>query len=450
MEQKDFNFEELARIIEEKNIQHLREVFEEHNIVDLALMVEELSIEEAVYVFRVLTKEYSGELFSYLSLEHQERLIEILTGSEIKGILDNLYTDDLADFVEEMPEEIVTKILKSVSAQQRKEINMLLSYKENSCGSIMTTNYVKLDENLTVAQAMEVIKKQREIAESISYCYMIDQKNKLHGAMSMRDILFAPKNSLLKDVMEEDIIYVKTTDDQEEAIHEMQKYDFSMIPVVDESQKLVGVITSDDVLDVLEDEATEDIHKMAGINPIEEPYLKTNSFKIAMSRLPWLLILMLSATISGAILTANEDILMMLPALSIFVPMLMDTAGNAGSQASAMVIRGIVVDNLGMKDFFKILYKEFRIALLCGVVLFLVNMIRIILFMSDISFMMAFVSSLTILIVLVCAKLVGGLLPILATYLKLDPAVLASPLINTIVDGVSLTVYFALVKLLLL
>ncbi len=450
MEQKEFTFEELTKVVEGKNVRQLREVFDEHNIVDLALMVEELSTEEAVYVFRVLTKERSGELFSYLPLPKQERLIEILSGPEIKGILDNLYSDDIADFIEEMPEEIVTKVLKSASNQQRKEINMLLSYAENSCGSIMTTDYVDLDEDLTITQAMEEIKKQREIAESISYCYMINKKKQLRGAMSMRDILFAPKNAILKEVMDEDIVSVKTIDDQEEAIREMQKYDLTMIPVVDESQKLVGLITSDDVLDALEDEATEDIHKMAGITPIEEPYLSTSAFKIAKSRLPWLLILMLSATISGAILSANEDVLVLIPALSIFVPMLMDTAGNAGSQASAMVIRGIVVDNLGMKDFFTILFKELRIALLCGVVLFAVNMLRIMLFMSNISMMTAFVSSLTILIVLVCAKLIGGLLPIVATRLKLDPAVLASPLINTIVDSISLSVYFALVKVLLL
>lgn len=450
MEQKEFTFEELVKVVESKNVQQLREVFDEHNIVDLAMMVEGLSTEEAVYVFRVLTKERSGELFSYLQIEKQERLIEILGGPEIKGILDNLYTDDIADFIEEMPEEIVTKVLKSASSKQRREINMLLSYKENSCGSIMTTDYVDLDENLTVNQAMEEIKNQREIAESISYCYMVDQKKRLCGAMSIRDILFAPKNAVLKEIMDEDIVSVKTSDDQERAIYEMQKYDLTMIPVVDESRKIVGLITSDDVLDALEDEATEDIHKMAGITPIEEPYLKTSAFKIAKSRLPWLLILMLSATVSGAILSSNEDILVLIPALSIFVPMLMDTAGNAGSQASAMVIRGIVVDGLGIKDFFTILYKELRIALCCGAVLFLVNMIRILFFMNNVSFMAALVSSLTILIVLVCAKLTGGLLPLIATKLKMDPAVLASPLINTIVDGISLTVYFALAKILLL
>ncbi|MCF0116141.1 MAG: magnesium transporter, partial [Erysipelotrichaceae bacterium] len=256
--------------------------------------------------------------------------------------------------------------------------------------------------------------------------------------------------SLVKEEMDSDIVSVKTSDDQEEAIKAFQKYDFSKLPVVDERNKLIGMITSDDVIDAIEDEATEDIHKMAGITPVETPYLETSALKIALSRIPWLLVLMLSATLSGAILTKNEKLLLLIPALSIFEPMLMDTAGNAGSQSASMVIRGIVVDNLNMKDFFKIFWKELCVAIVCGIVLFIVNMIRIYAFMSGTDMMVGLVASITVVVVVICAKLVGGLLPLIANHFNLDPAVLASPLITTIVDCVSLTVYFALVRMLLM
>lgn len=441
---------ELQELVSKRDVKALRVFFDEHNIVDLAAIVEELTIEEAIFIFKVLPTDISGDLFSYLEVEKQEKLIELLTSKEIKGIVENLYSDDIADFIGEMPDEITKKVLKAVTPETRGEINLLLSYAENSCGSIMTMDYVDLNENLTIAQAMDEVKEQREIAESIAVCYVTDNKGALVGAMSIRDILFAPDNALIKDEMDTDIVSVKTSDDQEEAIKAFQKYDFTKLPVVDERNKLIGMITSDDVIDAIEDEATEDIHKMAGINPVETPYLQTSAWKIAKSRIPWLLVLMLSATLSGAILTKNEHLLLLIPALSIFEPMLMDTAGNAGSQAASMVIRGIVVDNLSMKDFFTIFWKELRVALICGVALFVVNLIRVKFFMANINIMVALVASLTIIVVVVCAKLVGGLLPLIATQFKLDPAVLASPLITTIVDCVSLTVYFGLVSYLLI
>ncbi|MCF0108948.1 MAG: magnesium transporter [Erysipelotrichaceae bacterium] len=447
MEERDLELEQkLKDLCAKRSVLDIRAFFEDNNIVDLAAVVEELDIKDAVFIFKILPKDTSGDLFSYLQPEKQEKLIYLLTSREVKSIIDNLYSDDIIDFIEEMPEEIVKKVLKSVDPEDRAQINALLSYGENTCGSIMTTDYVELNENITVAKAMEEVKEQREIAESIAVCFVTNDTGELTGVMSIRDILFAPENGLVKDEMETDVVYVKTNDDQEEAVKLFQRYDFSKLPVVDERMKLVGMITSDDVIDVIEDEATEDIHKMAGINPIETPYLHTSALAIAASRIPWLLVLMLSATLSGSILIKNEYLLLLFPALSIFEPMLMDTAGNAGSQAASMVIRGIVVDNLSMKDFFKIFWKEFFIALLCGITLFAVNLIRIYFFMANIDMRIALVSSLTIIVVVLCAKLVGGLLPLIATRFKLDPAVLASPLITTIVDCVSLTVYFALVK----
>ncbi|MCF0110823.1 MAG: magnesium transporter [Erysipelotrichaceae bacterium] len=448
MEYTEITKELLAELVFEHQVEQIREIFDEHNIVNLAEIVADMELAEALFIFKTLRKDMSGSLFTYLVPEKQEKLITLLTGTEIKQMLDELYSDDIMEFIDEMPEEIVKKILKSASKSQREEINQLLSYKENSCGSIMSTDYVELSGELTIEQAMEETRKQREVAESISYGYVL--KNQiLVGTISLRDIIFAPDDHLVEDEMETDIVYVTTNDDQEEAGDLMSRYDLTMIPVVDAERKLVGIITADDVIDVIEEEATEDIHKMAAVNPLEGSYLEATPYAVAKSRLPWLMVLMISAAISEYIITRNNTLIMLIPALSYFYPTLMDTAGNAGSQAAAMVIRGIVTDDLGLKDIAKVVSKEVRVAVLCGIVMFTVNLLRILLTMRNVGLGVALITSGTIFAIIVVAKLVGGLLPLLAAAIKLDPAVMASPLIATTCDAISLTLYFALASVFL-
>ena len=437
----------LVELIEKHQVKKIREIFDEYNIVDLAEIVQELTLQEALFVFKVLSKDKSGDLFSYLQPAKQEKLIERLASEEIKGILDNIYSDDIMEFMEEMPPVLVKKILASVSKEKREEINSLLLYKEDSCGSIMNTDYVELDGESTIAEAMESIKKQRKIAESISYGYVV-YMGKLVGLISLRDIIFAPDEAKLSDKMDTEFVFVKTSQDQNDAIDLIKKYDLTMIPVVDDMNQLVGVITVDDVIDAMEEEDTEDMHKMAAMRPIEGSYMETSPMKISMSRLPWLLILMMSAAVSEVIITNNNALIMALPALSYFVPMLMDTAGDAGSQSAAMVIRGMVVDGIGMKDFFTIFWKELRISLVCGGAMLVANFIRVYFTMPNVDVGINIVSSLTICFIIIIAKLIGGLLPLLASIVKMDPAVMASPLIATACDAVSLTLYFGLASLL--
>lgn len=439
--------EQLSELVSKRQVKAIRDVFESYNIVDLAELVGEMTLAEALFIFKVLKKETSGELFTYLTKDKQEKLVEQLTSEQIKSILDELYSDDIMEFIDELPNELVKKILASASKTQREEINQLLSYKEFSCGSIMSTDYVELNYLDTIDQAMAEIKAQRTVAESISYGYVL-KKGKLVGIISMRDIILAPEESTLQEEMETEFVCVKTNDDQELAIDLMKKYDLTMMPVVDEEEHLVGVVTADDVIDVMEEEATEDIHKMAAVTPIDGSYMEASVFKVSFSRLPWLLILMISAAISEMIISKNSALIAVLPALSYFVPMLMDSAGNAGSQSAAMVIRGITVDGIDMHSFFKVFWKELRVAIICGAVMFGINYLRIIWIMPNVGSGMAIVSSLSIFVAIVVAKLIGGLLPLLASAVHLDPAVMASPLIATTCDAISLTVYFALASFL--
>jgi len=439
-----FSVDILQQLIGDKKVKKLREVFEEMNIVDLAEMVETLTLPEVLFIFKTIKNDITAELFSYLSLDKQEELTQAFTGPEIKSILDNLYLDDIVDFLEEMPESIVKKVLQNATLEQRSEINMLLSFKENSAGSIMTTDYVELFEHDTVVDAMERIRKQGQTAETINTCFVINQSNLLLGSVSLKEILFASEESLIQDIMETDIATVQTTDDQEVIVRVFQKYDISVVPVVNNQYRMVGIITVDDVIDVLEEEATEDIHLMAAIRPLDGSYLEADTLSMFKSRIPWLLVLMISATVTDHIITANSRLYIILPSLAFFIPMLMDTAGNAGSQASAMVIRGIVVDSLTYKDFFKILFKELRVALVTGFILFVVNTLRIGIFMPSVGWTVAIMVSIAIFATILMSKLIGGCLPLLALVLKIDPAVMSGPVITTTVDALSLMVYFAI------
>lgn len=433
----------LAEAATLRQVKRVREIFDTYNIVDLADIVGELEISEALFIFKVLRKEVSGQVFTYLSKDKQESLVELLTNDQIKNILAELYSDDMMEFMDELPNELVKKILGAVSKAQREEINQLLSYAEFSCGSIMTTDFVELKRNDTIDEAMHDIKRQKRVAESISYGYVLE-KDKLVGIVSMRDIIFAPEDSLLEEIMDEEFVAVTTKDDQELAIELIKKYDLTMIPVVDDQEHLVGVITSDDVIDVMEEEATEDIHMMAAVTPLDDSYMEASILDIAKSRLPWLLVLMISAVLSETVLARNTTLIVLIPALTYFTPMLMGSAGNAGSQAAAMVIRGITVEGLDIRSFFKVFWKELQVGMICGFVMFVVNYFRVVLTMPTVSSGVALVSSASVFVAIVVAKLVGGLTPLVAKLFHLDPAVLASPLIATVCDALSLSVYFAL------
>lgn len=433
----------LAEAATLRQVKRVREIFDTYNIVDLADIVGELELSEALFIFKVLRKEVSGQVFTYLSKDKQESLVELLTNDQIKNILAELYSDDMMEFMDELPNELVKKILGAVSKAQREEINQLLSYAEFSCGSIMTTDFVELKRDDTIDEAMHDIKRQKRVAESISYGYVLE-KDKLVGIVSMRDIIFAPEDSLLEEIMDEEFVAVTTKDDQELAIELIKKYDLTMIPVVDDQEHLVGVITSDDVIDVMEEEATEDIHMMAAVTPLDDSYMEASILDIAKSRLPWLLVLMISAVLSETVLARNTTLIVLIPALTYFTPMLMGSAGNAGSQAAAMVIRGITVEGLDIRSFFKVFWKELQVGMICGFVMFVVNYFRVVLTMPTVSSGVALVSSASVFVAIVVAKLVGGLTPLVAKLFHLDPAVLASPLIATVCDALSLSVYFAL------
>lgn len=440
----------LVSILKQKQADKLIAFFDEYNIVDIATIVETLDVESVLYIFKTIDAATAGKLFSYLSNERQYELIQKFSGEEIRNILEHLYTDDIVYFLEELPANVVKDILRHTDSQRRDLVNQLLSYPQDCAGSIMSTSFVELNQYNTVEEAMALIKHAGYQAENITYCFVLDYKDRLLGIVSIREILFAPEDVLINDIMHTDVVYVNTRTDQEEVAKLMGKYDIQVVPVLDESRRFVGVITADDVVDVMEKEATEDMHKMNAVGPVEGSYLKLSPKDLAFSRVPWLLILLVAYSISSLVISANEGITTLYPALILFMPMLMDTTGNAGSQALAMVVRGIAVDEVTAKDWLKVLWKELRVALLCGICLFVVNMIRIYYFSGNShDFQFALVVSLTVLIVVVIAKLVGGLLPFAALIFKQDPASMASPIVTTFCDSLSLLLYFTLAKALL-
>ncbi|MDD2591515.1 MAG: magnesium transporter [Erysipelotrichaceae bacterium] len=437
----------IQEYIKQKNIIDLREIFDEYNIVDLADIVDQLDVYDIIFIFKTVTKDVTGQLFSYLDNDVIEHLLEVLNSDQIKVILNSLYSDDLIDFLQELPANLSKKVLNSASSQQKKLINELLQYQEDTAGSIMSTNYLELSKQDNINDAIEKIKRYGSKAETIGTCFVLNEKGRLVGIVTLRDILFASEDNMIKDIMDIDYNSVFTSTDTEEVGRMMQKYDENVIAVTDEDYHLLGMITIDDIIDVMQEEATEDIHRMAAITPIEFPYLEASTFKLAQSRLVWLMLLMVSYALSSIIITNNDQLLMMVPSLITFIPMLMGTAGNAGSQASAMVIRGIIVDSLTIKDFFKVVFKEMMIALMTGSVLFIVNMIRIVIFVNDVGFDIAVIVSLSVFLVVLIAKLSGALFPMLALIIKVDPAIMASPLITTTCDLISILAYFGLARL---
>ncbi|WP_462427916.1 magnesium transporter [Fusobacterium varium] len=421
----------------------LKESLMEENPVDIAELLEDLTKEQSLKIFRILPKDTSAEVFSYLSSEKQQEIVENITDEEIRHIIDEMFIDDTVDFIEEMPANIVDKILQNTSPDTRKLINQFLKYPENSAGSVMTVEYVSLKSDMNIGQALNHIKKVGIDNETIDICYIIDNQRKLVGFISLKSLIFLDDILPLVDAMETNVISAVTTDDQEFIASQFRKYDLTSMPVVDNEGRLVGIITIDDVVDVIDQENTEDFQKMAAMNPSDEEYLKESVFSLAKHRIIWLLVLMISATATGTIIRRYEEVLQSVVILAAFIPMLMDTGGNAGSQSSTLIIRGIALGEIQIKDVGKILWKEFRVSLIVGVTLAAVNFLRIY-FIDRAGLTISLVVCASLLFTVVIAKVVGGVLPLMAKAFKLDPAIMASPLITTIVDACALVVYFGL------
>ena len=435
--------QELSELLASKRYTNLRQYLTEQNEADIAGLMEELEGEDMLKVFRILPKDLAADVFSYLEVDSQQTIITSLSDKEAGTVIDNLMADDATDLLEEMPANIVKKLLASARADTRRDINHLLRYPEDSAGSIMTVEYVDLKENMTVEDAIQRIRKVGVDSETINICYVLDSKRTLVGTVALRYLLISPSDAVIGDIMHENVVYLNTMMDQEEVARQFQKYDFTSMPVADNEGRLVGIITVDDVVDILQEEATEDIEKMAAIVPSDKPYMKTGVLETWKKRIPWLLLLMISATFTGSIITSFEDALSVFPILTAFIPMLMDTGGNAGGQASVTIIRGLSLNEIGYSDVPKILWKELRVAFACGATLSVAYFAKLMLF-DRVGLGVAAVVCLTLIAAVAIAKMIGCSLPVLAKRLGFDPAVMASPFITTIVDALSLVIYFAI------
>ena len=435
-------------LLEAKNLRALKGELAEANEVDVAEFIAELEPEKTILLFRMLPKEMASDVFANLEPEDQETIISSITDREIGELVEDLYVDDAVDMLEEMPASVVKRVLLNTKPQTRKVINQFLNYPENSVGSIMTAEFVDLKKAMTVRQAITAVRTMSQESEAIYTCYVTDNRRVLEGAVTLRELMGARDDQTVEEIMSEDVIAATTTEDQEEAVQRIMKYDFISLPVVDQEGRLVGVVTVDDVMDVMEEEATEDIEKMAAILPSDKPYFQTGVFETWKHRIPWLLLLMVSATFTGTILGIFESALAANAALTLFIPMLMDTGGNSGSQSSVTIIRAMSIGDVEFKDIFRVLWKELRVAMLCALTLSVVVFGKVILLdRKDLT--VALVVAVTVFLTIVMAKLVGCTLPMLAKKLGFDPAVMASPFITTVVDALALLVYFAVATQLL-
>ena len=445
----------LLKLLDEKRYYSLRDLFNTMNPADIATVFEDIDEARLPLLFRLLPKELAAETFVEMEPELQELLIRGFSDSELKEVIDELYVDDAVDIVEEMPANVVQRILTQAEPEMRKQINEILRYPENSAGSIMTTEYVSLRPNMTVEEAILRIRRTGIDKETIYTCY-VTRGHKLIGLVTVKDLLLCEDDeATIESIMQEHVISVNTLDDQEQVAQMFSKYNFLALPVVDTENRLVGIITFDDAMDVMEDETTEDMEKMAAMLPSEHPYMRSSPFEIWKNRIPWLLLLMVSATLTGLVITKFEDALGVLPCLTAFIPMLMDTGGNAGSQACVSIIRGISLNEIEFGDLFHVVWKEIRVAVLCGVCLaaacfgkiMLVD--HLLLQNTSVTTTVALVVCISMAMTVFMAKVVGSVLPLLAKKLGLDPAVMASPLITTIVDFLSLMAYFSVAVALL-
>ncbi len=446
--------ERMETYLSEKRYVEARETIIDVEPVDIAFIMESLPEDTIPIVFRLLPKELAAEVFVELEADSQEDLIKGFSKSELKEVLDELYLDDAVDIIEEMPANVVRRILATADPETRTNINNILQYPEDSTGSIMTTEYIDLKITMTVEDALKKIRRVGQDMETINVMYVVDADRHLLGYVSIRTLLLADENDTMEELMDSAVISASTLDDQEETARKFEKYDFLTMPVVDKENRLVGIVTIDDALDVLVEETTEDIEKMAAITPSYKPYLNTGILETVKSRIPWLLLLMVSATFTGQIISSFEDALAAQTILTAYIPMLMDTGGNCGSQASVTVIRGISLNEITMKDLAKVIWKEMRVAVIVGAILAVCNFAKLMLvdkmlFHNPITISVAAVICLTLVFTVFAAKLVGCTLPILAKALGFDPAVMASPFITTIVDAISLLIYFQFAQLLL-
>ena len=449
MEKKEELEAVILQLLSKKKYHSLKDLLCELEPADIGIMFEEMPSESLPLLFRLLAKEMAAEVFVELSSDTQELLIAGFSDVELKEVLDELYMDDTVDIIEEMPANVVKRILRHTDPEKRESINEILKYPKYSAGSIMTTEFVDLKKNMTVADAFTHIRRTGVDKETIYTCYVTDENRILLGLVSVKDLLLSEETKALDEIMETNIIYVNTQEDQETAAQNFEKYDFLALPVVDNENRLVGIITVDDAIDVIQEEATEDIEKMAAITPTDKPYMKTGVFETYKKRILWLLLLMISATFTGKIISSFEDALSACVVLTAFIPMLMDTGGNSGGQASVTIIRSMSLGDIEMKDIFKVMWKELRVSLLCGITLGAANFCKMMLvdrgaIMSSGQNVVsvAIVVCLTLVVTVVIAKLIGCSLPMLAKKVGFDPAVMASPFITTIVDAVSLIIFF--------
>lgn len=441
-------YELLTELLHRRKWQELKSILNDMNEQDIAELFMELDEHDLTLIYRLLPKELAADVFVNMEPEYQEMLIRAFSDTELKEVLNELYVDDAVDLIEEMPATLVKRILAHTDPETRKSINEILKYPEDSAGSIMTTEFVDLKRGMTVQDAFTRIRRTGIDKETIYTCYVTDSKRKLKGVVTAKDLLLADENEEIRDIMETNVISVSTVEDKEVVADLFQKYDFLALPVVDAEERLVGIITVDDAIDVLQDENTEDIEKMAAITPTDKPYLKTGVFATFKNRIPWLMLLMVSATFTEKIINYYEGTLTACVALTAFIPMLTGTCGNCGSQSSATIIRGLSLGDIEFRDTFKVIFKEMRVAFVCGLTLAVVNFAKLMLF-DNVGATVALVVSFTMLMAVVFAKVVGSVLPVFAKKIGFDPAVMSSPFISTIVDAVTLMIYFSVASALL-
>lgn len=433
--------EKIEHLIEEKKYFKIKELLITMNEHDIAEILEELPKNELIKVFRLLPKDIAADVFSYLETDTEASIITSLSDTEAVDIINDMAADDAADLIDEMPANVVNKLLSKVDNETRRDINQLLKYPDNSAGSIMTVEYLDFKEYNTIRDAIKKIRQEYEDTETIETCYVTDKRRKLVGIIKLKDLVIHNEDMTVGEVMDEDVISVNTLMDQEKVAEVIKDYDITSVPVVDSENKLVGIITIDDIIDIIEEEATEDIEKMAAILPTEKSYLKLSTFELWKSRIPWLLLLMISATFTGKIIQHYETSLASMVILTSFIPMIMDTGGNAGGQASVTIIRGLSLNDIEFSDIFRVIWKEIRVSLVIGATLAVANFVKL-LVIDGVTTSVALVVCITLIFTVVVAKIIGCSLPILAKKLGFDPAVMASPFITTLVDAISLFIYF--------
>ena len=450
MEEWNKTVEKWQELIEKGQYILLREELNEENPANVAEFLEELPADKQLFLFRLLSKDMAAEAFSFLYNDTQEMLVTSITDTEVRNIVDNMYLDDTIDFLEEAPANLVSKVLRNTDRETRALINRFLHYPENSAGSLMTVEFVYLSKTMTAKRAMEIIRKNGLDKETIYTCYVIDDKKHLVGVLPLRTLLFADEDKLVEELMEEDVISIATLDDQEEAANLFRKYSFISLPVVDGENRLVGIITVDDIVDVIDEETTEDMEKMAALLPSDEEYLKTPVTKLARNRIVWLCVLMISGTLSSAIISGYDAILSQAVQLAAFIPVLTGTGGNAGSQTSATIIRGMSLGDIRPRDILRVMGKEIQVGMICGVLLAALNFVKQTIFSPSTDIMVDLTVSVSMGFVVVVAKAMGCVLPIGAKVCKLDPAIMAGPLITTVVDAVALVIFFNVAQWLVL